>query len=60
MRERWEYLGAWIALGFGAAIEGKRCYWFRRENIGAGGTTVTVPVEDFWSSAPAARPGASV
>lgn len=48
-RERWKYQGARVALGYGDAVEGKRCYWFRRENIGTGGTTVMVPVEKFWN-----------
>lgn len=47
-REKWVYQGARIALGYGAQMEGQRRYWFRREDIGAGGTTLIIPVDKFW------------
>ena len=48
VREKWNYLGARVALGYGPQVEGKRCSWFPRENIGTGGTTLIIPVADFW------------
>lgn len=48
LREKWVYQGARAARGYGPQVEGKRCYWFRRENTGTGGTTLIIPVADFW------------
>lgn len=50
LRERWVYQGARVALGYGSQVEGVRCYWFRRENVGTGGTTLIIPVASFWPS----------
>jgi hypothetical protein len=49
-REHWAYQGVWIARGYGPTLEGQRCYWFRREGVGTGGTTFIIPVDKFWSS----------
>jgi hypothetical protein len=48
MREHWKYLGAWTALGIDPTVNGQRCYWFRRENVGKGGTTRVIPVKRYW------------
>ena len=52
-REQWTFLGAGVARGYGDAIEGRRCYWFRRENIGTGGATRIIPVDTFWPASQA-------
>ena len=49
-REKWQYQGARVALGYGSEVEGKRCYWFRRDNVGQGGTTMIVPVDTYWAA----------
>lgn len=50
VREHWVYQGACVALGYGGAVEGQRCYWFRRENIGQGGITLIIPITKYWNS----------
>lgn len=50
VREHWKYQGARVPQGYHPDVDGKRCYWFRRENIGTGGTTLIIPVEKFWAA----------
>lgn len=48
--EHWKYQGASVARGYGEEVEGKRCYWFRREDFGVGGTTLIIPIDQYWPS----------
>ena len=50
-KEHWQYLGASVPRGFGEAVDSQHCYWFRRENIGTGGTTLIVAAAEYWNAA---------
>lgn len=50
VREHWVYQGARVPQGYSPEVDGQRCYWFRRENIGQGGTTLIIPITKYWNS----------